>query len=53
MAELIEMLFGLRTLLPMKHVLDGAQILYVKGQLLGETTYPGWVYPMTLCRVMC
>jgi len=48
-AELIEMLFGLWTLVgPRKHVLDGAQIPREKGQLLGERTCP-----TTLCHELC
>jgi len=40
-AEPFEMPFGLRTQVgPRNHVLDQAQILHVKGQLLGETTCP-------------
>jgi len=41
-AEAIETPVGLRTLMgPSKHVLDGAQILHAKGQLLGESACPG------------
>ena len=40
-AEPIKMPFGLYTRVgPRKHVLDGAQIPYAKGQLLGERTCP-------------
>jgi len=42
MAEPINMPFGLWTWVSSrKHVLDGAQIPYAKGQLLGERTCPG------------
>ena len=41
-AEKIEMPFGLLTWVgPRKHILDGAQIPHVKGQLLGERTCLG------------
>jgi len=33
---------------PREHVLDGAQVLHVKGQLIGERKCP-----MTPCRELC
>jgi len=42
MAEPIQMPFGFWTWMgPMKHVLDGSQILNAKWQLLRERTCPG------------
>jgi len=42
MAKRIKMPFGLWTRMGRrKHVLDGAEILRAKGQLLGEKTRPG------------
>ena len=54
MAEPIKMPFGLWTPVgPRKHVLNGAQISHVEGQLLGDRTLPGMpVDTATSCAKM-